>query len=459
MEIKRKEKTLAGLFLNYVILFCVNTVMIVAGCTLLLFGSYCLGMTLPSDYAEMQLMEYTSEIQKAGEAAEKWIPKGCTYGIYDAEGNWKEGNLSEQERKKAWNQFEKQNVYASTGKYYRYIKQNNGDICIVKYDLYMKYSYDMLNDILPTPEVLSFILDGVFFVLNAWLLSKRFAQKLNMQLGELRKITEKITENNLEFEIKQSDIREINDVMVSFSHMKDALNDSLKTQWDMEQQKQEQLTALAHDIKTPLTIIRGNAELLAEEHLSAENRECTDYILTNVGEIEQYLERMKQVLYGTRAEDDYKVVPSSQLGEKFREMAIQLVAAEKVPISFDIDLPEGEVFCSPTCMLRAWNNILSNGVEHTDKERGIEVNMCQRIRENQGYLVAYVRDFGKGFSSKDLMYADKEFYSGDTSRHDRRHQGLGLAITKRFLEEQGGFLEYRNCGNGGAEVTIWIKMG
>ena len=322
----------------------------------------------------------------------------------------------------------------------------------------MKYSWDVLNDILPRPEILSFVLDGVLFVLNAILLSGYFAKQLKQQLKELREITDKIGEHNLEFEAKPSEIREINEVMISLSQMKDALKNSLKVQWDMEGQRQEQLAALTHDIKTPLTIIRGNAELLAEDDLSAESKECADYILANVGNMEQYLERMKQVLYGMKPEGDDKVIPCIQLAELFRENAMQLAAAEKISVSFELEIFAGEICCSEISVLRAWNNILCNGIEHTDKTRGLEVRLWQCSIEHQGYMVASVHDFGPGFTAKDLEYADKEFYSGDTSRHDRTHQGLGLAIAKLFLEEQGGFLKYGNHVGGGAEVSLWIKM-
>lgn len=108
--------------------------------------------------------------------------------------------------------------------------------------------------------------------------------------------------------------------------------------------------------------------------------------------------------------------------------------------------------------MRAWNNIVSNAAEHTDRERGIAISVRQEQKQDHLYLVAAVRDYGTGFSEKDLKHAAEEFYSGDTSRHDRKHQGLGLSITKRFAEAQGGFLEYRNCDTGnGAEVSLWIR--
>lgn len=457
MEVRGKKKTLAGLFLRFVLMFCVDTVLIVIGVSLLLLGITCFGGVLPANYAEVQLTEHAKEIQAAGEAVEEWIPMDCMFGVYEPDGTWKFGTFSKSEQENAWNHYENKNIYASGRKYFRFIQQDTGDICIVQYDLYMKYSKETFNKVLPSPEVISFVLDAVLFILNAIFLSRYFAKKLNGQLGELCGMTEKIAENDLNFPEKSSDIREIDEVMASLSHLKSALKDSLNRQWDMEQQKREQLSSLAHDIKTPLTIIRGNAELLAEGELSGENLECTEDILANVNHIEGYLEHMRQVLSGGEQERTEAVISCAELEEMFREAARKFAAVKKIPISFQIEVTDGEVCCSQSNMLRAWNNLLSNAVEFTEKERGIEVRILGKRQEDQEYMVASVRDFGPGFTAKDMEYADREFYSGDASRHERTHQGLGLAIAKRFLKEQGGFLLYGNNRNGGADVSLWIK--
>ena len=83
VEIKKKQKTLSGLFLKFAVLFCVNTVLIIAGNILLALIFAYAGLTLPANYAENQLTEYTVEIQRAGNSPEQWIPPGCSYGIYD----------------------------------------------------------------------------------------------------------------------------------------------------------------------------------------------------------------------------------------------------------------------------------------------------------------------------------------------------------------------------------------
>ena len=82
--------------------------------------------------------------------------------------------------------------YASMGKYYRYIKQNSGDICIVKYDLHMRYAYDKLNGIVPSLEILTPVLGVVLFFLHATLLSGHFAKKLKRSLGSYAKLRKKL---------------------------------------------------------------------------------------------------------------------------------------------------------------------------------------------------------------------------------------------------------------------------
>lgn len=461
MEIKRREKTLAGLFSKYITLFILSTVLMAGGVFLLLLGLTDWGVVLPANYAELMITENTDKIRKAEGDLEQWIPEGCSYGLYNQAGEWLEGSFDGQDRRAAWENLLKYNIYSGNGSYYRFIDLDDGNICIVKYKLLMRYANSKANDLLPAPELLMPILDVLLFLGNIVLFSRLFANKLKAELRELSGITEKIAANDLEFETGTSDIKEISEVMVSLGQMKDALQDSLKTQWDMEEQKQEQLAALAHDIKTPLTVIRGNAELLEEGELLEENRECAAYILTNVKEIGLYLETMRQVLLGTEETADKRIMNCTELGGMFRETAKQISAAEKIPVCFEISVPEGEIFCNENTMMRAWSNIVSNGAERTDRRKGLEIRITQESREGQAYFKAAVRDYGAGFSHKDLQYADREFYSGDESRHDRQHQGLGLAIAKRFVEEQGGFLEYGNSNGAGAEVALWmlIKQG
>ena len=75
----------------------------------------------------------------------------------------------------------------------------------------------------------------------------------------------------MQFEIGHSKIKEFEDVICSFEDMKNNLKLSLEQQWNAEQLQREQMAALAHDLKTPLTVIQGNVDLIRETKLTKNN--------------------------------------------------------------------------------------------------------------------------------------------------------------------------------------------
>ena len=89
-----------------------------------------------------------------------------------------------------------------------------------------------------------------------------------------------------------SKIREFEDALCSFSNMKDNLKISLEKQWHAEQLQREQIAALAHDLKTPLTVIQGNIDLINETELDDEQRLYADYITESSSQISIYIKTL-----------------------------------------------------------------------------------------------------------------------------------------------------------------------
>lgn len=462
MEINRKSVSLAGLFTGYAAIFCVNTVLIV----FLLFAAAFLalesGWFLPANYAEMYLNSNADEIRKTETVNERILPAGCSFGVYEADGTYLYGSFEDKAASLAWQAYAESNHTAGGGYYYHFIGRDASQVCIVKYILKMRFANEKLNEMIPDAEALVLVVELVLFFMlligNGILVSGKFSRVLKKRLGKLQDVTKKISENNLDFSPEYSDIREINEVLESLSRMKEALQDSLQKQWYMENQKKEQMAALTHDIKTPLTIIKGNAELLAEETLSDGEKECTDYILQNAEQIEQYLQTMRNILHNSSGSENREQLKAAEFVEELKKTATQLAGAGKIPVSFAVKEPEGAVSCNKEMLLRSWGNIVSNALEYTDRRLGIQVVLQEQTLEQQNFWAACVRDYGPGFSKKDLLYAEQKFYSGDESRHDRTHQGLGLAIAKEFADSQGGFLQLGNAKEQtGAVVTIFLK--
>ena len=462
MEIKRKKRevTLAGLFTRYTVIFCVNILLIFV----ILIGVICLfplsSLFLPANYAEEQIDERRDAIAEADVVTSDLIPNRCSYGVYDADGWYLYGNFADEEKEPAWKHYEEERSSAGGTFYYQYIRRESGEVCIVKYALHLQFANEKLNDHLPNAEGILIVVVLFLFVLlllaNAVLVSRTFAKVLKKRLQKLERVTQKIADQELDFEIEASDIREINTVMDSFEKMKRALKESLEQQWKLEQQKKEQMAALAHDIKTPLTVIRGHAELLAEETLPDEAGESTAYILSNVQQIEDSLAAMRQVLDGGSLPEQQERFSGEEVKELLFDIARQTAAAQGSFVLFSGEKTKGGVICDRQLLIRAFENILSNAFAYGDTEKGIRLSVAENCREGEQFLKISVHNFGRGFSKRDLIYADQEFYSGDESRHDSTHQGLGLAIVRKFVAAQGGYLEYRNEA-GGAVVEVYLR--
>ena len=456
-----KEPRLSVLFVGYLVVYGVSTFVL---CVALLTGLILLGNTgtvQPANMQEIILSQNMSKIQQASpDDVAQYIPDGATYGIYDKNGKWLGGTMNKDRRSDAWNRYSLREYTPDDEGYYKYMPMENGDVCIVRYLFGMRYTSDTLNRILPPPEHL--LVWGMLLVavLNLLYLAHRFGRAINRRLETVQQVTEKIAANDLDFEVTQdTGIREINAVMASLGTLRDALKASLTTQWQKEQQKSEQLAALAHDIKTPLTVIRGNAELLQESAEDAFSRGSATYIVESAEDINTYLEKMRAVLSNEAVVSCSAVQSVQDLVEILRHAAKQLTQAAQLPLHEQLDVSEGAVCVHTEEALRAWNNLLSNAATYSDGTEGIACSYTVQENEEGRYLVATVRDYGAGFTAKDLQHADEAFYIGDESRHLRNHQGLGLAIAKAVMCAQGGMLCYANATEGaGATVSLWFKL-
>ena len=110
------------------------------------------------------------------------IPAGSLYGVFDREGSFLYGTFDEEVQKDAWKKYKTDTIYPQGKGYYFFVEKNNGEICIIKYFVAMRYAKEKLNEILPSPETFNMILTlGVFItltVLNGCYLSGKFGRKL-----------------------------------------------------------------------------------------------------------------------------------------------------------------------------------------------------------------------------------------------------------------------------------------
>lgn len=449
------------------------------------------GDVLPANYAELWLNENAAELKSAPEITEEMIPMECTYGVYGREGSWLYGTFSGEDRESAWEHYEKNNIYTNGQGYYRFIDRDTGEICIVNYHITVLFRNAFLRKYLPNVDMVLIILYAVLFLVHTVAVSIHFGKYMRERLDVLNEVTGEIKRQNLEFEKKHSELKEVEEVLDSLYQMKEALKISLFRQWDLEKSREEQIAALAHDIKTPLTVIRGNAELLEEGELAEEEAEYNRDILQSVSIMEEYLAILHEILLekgegtseagmeaagerkgtcgGSGGKPEIRKVSCERLMDRLEEQARLLASARQCPVHFSRKEIRGEIWCNESQIVRAFQNIVGNALDHSPEGKGIRIVFSYGGKRNSGrnleqeetgevYLAAVVMDEGPGFSAEDLKHAAERFYQGDKSRSSKVHYGIGLHTAAEFVRVQGGYLTVENGENGGGRVTLYIRL-
>lgn len=287
MELKRKIR-LHTFFIRYAVWVMIGAVVILTAALLLFSAGIETGWILPANYAEGMLTGRARQIQSAERVTEDLIPETCRYGVYDREGTYLYGTFEKEEREDAWEIY-REGERGKEGYYFRSFDRER-EVCIVKYRMVSSYTNKFLRQYFPAAD---WTLIGVtvilFFLYLIWL-AKRFGRIISREISSLEQVTENISQQELNFERKSSKVLEIDAVLQSMDQMREALKQSLHRQWNMEQMRREQMAALAHDIKTPLTILRGNAELTLEAEELAEVKEYAEEIREETKTIENYLQ-------------------------------------------------------------------------------------------------------------------------------------------------------------------------
>lgn len=406
----------------------------------------------PANYAQEQAEKAYSEIQNAKQVTEDDIPKLCDYAVFDLGGNLESGNLTGNAAQAAWSVIQKGKT--KIGKYSYTVIPRDTEYCVLRYTLSPQYKSSFLQKIPISPEMLIFISAILGMLLIIIMIAIRFGKALNKKLSTLILVTNKVERQELDFEISASGIKEIDAILHSMDNMCAALKDSLERQWQIEQEKNRQMSALAHDLKTPLTLVRGNAELLLESDLSVTQKKYTEYIESSSLQMQNYVQTLIEV---TKSLQGYQFRPQKSKCEfLFREIEQQLKGLCTVhhltPV-WDCHYTVSEISVDRDLLIRAVVNVISNAAERTPAGGKIVFS----VSEENNLLLFAVTDTGSGFSPEALKHGAEQFYMDDTSRSSKTHFGIGLYAANSIIQKHGGQLILGNSKEtGGAKVTIKI---
>lgn len=279
MDLK-EMRSLKSVFLQFLLMLVVLLAIAVSIPFLLLFCGVQSGYLTPANYNEPILEKAKQQIRRSDKFTADLIPKGMSYLLLDENDRVVEGNMNPIATKRGV-EFAKGN-YTNTSSSLRYDAIVKEDYSIlIEYSIRSAYANPGWNRVLPGPDVVAFVLVGFNMIIACTVATLSFSQKLKDQILPLHRVAKEISAQNLNFDLGSSRIREFNDVLISFDQMRETLKNALEKQWVEEEKRRQQIMALAHDFKTPLTVVIGNADLLLETPLNAEQS-------TYVADLQQY---------------------------------------------------------------------------------------------------------------------------------------------------------------------------
>ncbi|MDF7641108.1 HAMP domain-containing sensor histidine kinase [Bifidobacterium sp. ESL0784] len=384
--------------------------------------------------------------------------------------------------------------------FYRGFRLADGNWCVLAYGTHPQFVSRQWRDHLPNPDILASFIGIAVCTLLVVGVAIRAGRSVTRRLRPLRDAAECVQNGDLHFVIAQTDVREVNVLLHAFGDMRDALNRSLTKQREARQTQERQISALTHDIKTPLTIIRGNAELLQETPLDGEQQTYAASISEASQRVDGYVQEVLDItvngaessktqtfdrgrdLKSPDRDEKAELVPvrwfvSQLLGEARQYIALtdlQVRIVEHGIDGFPEDIDSGTgitgfdmddteirsissttyVFINRQEVTRAFMNIVSNGVSYAPKYSAITIVI---VNDKQDLLLN-IRDDGPGFSEEALRHGTEWLYQGDRSRSDSAHHGMGLTTAAAIIERNQGHLTLENQSQGGASVTISLPI-
>lgn len=293
------------------------------------------------------------------------------------------------------------------------------------------------------------VLLGILWVLISlsipgWLFYRRH---LKTPLGILADAAENIKNQDLDFQIVYSGKDEMGQVCTAFERMRVSLQENNLEMWRQMEDRRRLNAAFAHDLRTPLTVLRGQSEMLLK--YIPDERIPEEKILSTVKTMQRHIIRLEDYVSAMNAVqrlEDIEIVKEALSTE---ELARQLLESGRIicqgkTLYFHTEKElKDTVMADSAVIMQVYENLLSNALRYADKE--IHVTLLTSACSIK------VSDDGRGFTEQELEKAALPFYKED--REDgSSHLGMGLNICKVLCEKHGGFLKIMNEKDGGAAV-------
>ncbi len=296
------------------------------------------------------------------------------------------------------------------------------------------------------PELREFAIDiiGVIFIVlvfTASLLIFWIYRAVVQPLGKMQVAAKNIKEGNLDFELRQETDDELGQLCQDFEEMRIRLKDNAEEKIKFDKENKELISNISHDLKTPVTAIKGYAE----------------GIMDGVADTPEKMDKYIRTIYNKATEMDtlineltlYSKIDTNRIPYNFNTISVNdyfddcaedlALELESKNVEFGyFNYVEGDIkiIADAEQVKRVIHNIVNNSLKYMDKAKS-KINL--RVKDVGDFIQVELEDNGKGIAAKDLTNIFDRFYRTDASRNSSKGgSGIGLSIVKKIVEEHGG---------------------
>ncbi|MCM1189448.1 MAG: HAMP domain-containing histidine kinase [bacterium] len=281
-----------------------------------------------------------------------------------------------------------------------------------------------------------------------------YRNKLKKPIEELASASKRIAENRLDFCIAYENRDEMGVLCREFERMREQLAENNRILWKKMEEEKLLRAAIAHDIRAPLSVLKGYQEMLTEYLANADiDREQALEMLSESGrQIERmdgFVETMRKMSSLESRKLAAREISAGQLEAEIRAELNVLEKEYGKQAVLQVQA-SNEMFCGDReVILEVTENLLSNAFRYAKSQ--VEI----RIRAEYSELNISVRDDGEGFGEEEEKVTEA-FYRQNI-KDSLKHAGIGMYISRLYCEKHGGKLAIGNEEQGGAVATATFR--
>ena len=303
----------------------------------------------------------------------------------------------------------------------------------------------------------------VFLLINMWL-AHRLSQKILQPIAALQNAARAVEQRNYSYRINPVGDEEFSALCRNFNDMTAKLGRLEQARQDSEQERRTLIAGLSHDIRTPLTVIRGYVEGLQDgvaKDTDMEKR-YLGKIAEGTAQISRLLERL--FLYSKLNMEAYpfnfrQLEFTGWLQKKAGELRQLIPADGELTLAQDDKTTGVWVQMDSTEIQRVLMNLLENAVKYHRGPDRLRIRIA--VRCQQAEMLLRLTDNGPGVAAENLPRLFQEFYRTDMARSETgQGSGLGLAICRRIIEAHGGRIWAEDGGSedGSTGLTVCLTL-